>query len=483
MKSILKTILVFVFILVICSCHEEKEIELLNSKDITKQVIARNQFSSVDELIATLQSLKNNSVITRVHGIDTIVGIDAPIENVEDYLGDGVVNYEYTNISSELLIQDGDMTYYEACGYDTLVPDTLFARVLNIKGEFQVADTVYKISRKGTYFFKADLEPYFTENYSTYESIEGTQISENVLLIDSVGIYRYATFKKDNDEMSEATEMPDDIEETNQSYSTLPNNTFASQVNWSALPTYNSDAKTILGTIWQSIFGRDKSYYHKIANKRRVRGKLYYYDYKVHQSIGAMCELQKKNWIGWSGTKADKLTINWHNIVMQYSYTTTRPDMPTNANPYSTVTNNVDIPSLGCKGKVTSIFGAELSQNELNELMAKGAKTAYNILKSKFGDAGDADSRAFMLYGKQKITVIIPDGYQDYVNTKARHVIFYDNWGFSVSFNLLNISLSWRNFASNVTGCRFDNPKLLCGQIRVGACLNDTWGGMTIEKK
>ena len=47
-------------------------------------------------------------------------------------------------------------SYYEALGYDTLVPNKAFAALLNPLGELQVNDTIYKINHNGTYFFPKD---------------------------------------------------------------------------------------------------------------------------------------------------------------------------------------------------------------------------------------------------------------------------------------------------------------------------------------
>lgn len=44
-------------------------------------------------------------------------------------------------------------TLYKLLGYDELVPNENFARLLNTHGEIQVGETVYKISPRGTYYF------------------------------------------------------------------------------------------------------------------------------------------------------------------------------------------------------------------------------------------------------------------------------------------------------------------------------------------
>lgn len=491
-KNLKQTILATLLVFVAYSCQDNYEPTVKTIKPTeTSTRIARNQFKSVDEMLAKMKELKQRGRHLKgrdniIRPVDTVAGIDVPIVDIDgDLLNDGIIRYEYTNISSERLIKDGDMTYYEACGYDSLVPDTTFARVLNIKGEVQVADTVYKISRHGTYYFKANLEPYFTDNYSKYEQTEGTKIGDYLYLMDSVGIYRFDTFAKGRDEYAQDKDLPDDIEESRVIYTPPVNKSFASEVNWNNFPVYDADAKTFLGKVWQSIFGRNKSYYYNIAKKRRVRGKLYFYKYIVYEEIGATVELQKKNWVGWSGTKADKLTINWHNMVLEYKYPKPINDMPINKNIYCSVDYDKYIPSIDGKGKITTIFGLEMNKYLFDKICSKGAKGAFDILKSILGSKlpnNAADSNAFALYGENKFYVIIPDGYIDDVNTKKRHKIFHERWNFNITFSLTNMSFDWLPFAQSILNSSCNSPKLVYGEVRVGACLNNNWGAMTISK-
>lgn len=48
-----------------------------------------------------------------------------------------------------------------------------------------------------------------------------------------------------------------------------------------------------------------------------MKGKFYYYNYKFYTEFGASAEMQKKNWIGWSGKQASELLIGWSNIIFQ----------------------------------------------------------------------------------------------------------------------------------------------------------------------
>lgn len=486
MKNLKQTLFALLLVFGAYSCQDDYEPAVNNPKPTeNSNKIARIQFKSVNEMLAKMNELKQRGRRLKgreiIRPVDTVAGIETPIVNIDgDYLNDGIIKYEYTNISSERLIKDDDVTYYEACGYDSLVPDTTFARVLNIKGEVQVADTVYKISRHGTYYFKANLEPYFTENYSKYEQTEGTKIGDYLYLMDNVGIYRFDTFAKGRDEYAQSKDMPDDIEDSQETYTPLINKSFASEVNWNNYPIYNADAKTVIGKVWQFLFGRNKSYYYKIANKRRVRSKFFFYNYKIHSSIGAEVELQKKNTFGWSGTKADKLTLNWHHIMLEYNYPNGAPFYPS-ATPF-TNTSTSKIPTLKKDGAIVSVFGIDVDYKILKPLAKENTQKLREYLKS-ISKVDIPEASLYLLYTKKKIVAILVDGYFDASSTKEIKVKFEDKWGINLSFHFPIQSSDWKSFCSNLWCKDINQPNLLAGQIRAGACLSGTWGAMSTIKQ
>lgn len=486
-KNLKQTILATLLVFVAYSCQDNYEPTVKTIKPTeTSTRIARNQFKSVDEMLAKMKELKQRGRHLKgrdniIRPVDTVAGIDVPIVDIDgDLLNDGIIRYEYTNISSERLIKDGDMTYYEACGYDSLVPDTTFARVLNIKGEVQVADTVYKISRHGTYYFKANLEPYFTDNYSKYEQTEGTKIGDYLYLMDSVGIYRFDTFAKGRDEYAQDKDLPDDIEDSKETYTPPINKSFASEVNWNNYPVYNADAKTVAGKVWQFFFGRNKSYYYDIAKKRRVRSKFFFYNYRVHSSIGAEVELQKKNWVGWSGTKADKLTLNWHHIMLEYDYPNGAPYYPP-ASPFINMSTS-KIPTWKKDGAIVSVFGIDVDYKVLKPLAKENTQKLRAYLKD-LSKTEIPEAALYMLYTKKKIVAILVDGYIDASSMKEIKVKFEDRWGITLSFRFPVQSSDWKNFCSNLFSKEVNQPKLIGGQIRAGACLDGKWGAMSTIKQ
>ncbi len=478
-------LLLFMAMTISCNDYIANDIAPTINKRSTKKSLSVNRFKSLADLQNEIKRLKNyrNDYLTRSNDeADTILNLFTPISELAEYIDEDVIEEIYP-ITQEMMIENGDLTLYEALGYDTLVPDTSFAKLLNIDGMIQVADTVYQITKMGTYFFPDSLTEYVKNNISVFDSIPWIDANpaDSILIIHS-RIKRYNTFKQDEPEEDSPDVLPDTIFPTIDIPQPLLNQSFASEVDWSKFPVKNADAKTWAGKVWQAIVGRNRSYYYNISSKKRVRTKFFFYNYLVHQSIGAEVELQKKNWFRWSGKEADKLTLNWHNITLEYSYTT-QPPYPGSASPFMISTDNATIPTLDTKGVVTSIFGIDIHQDDLVNAISKGSSELYKFLKSKIGKDVPSNSRAYMLYGTHKAIMIIPDGYIDDIKKKEIKVKFYDKWSFGISLNISQITSNWQNFGRAVSLMTFDRPKLLYGEIRAGACYGGVWGGITTVKK
>ncbi len=453
-------------------------------------------FKSADELNEAMQTMH---AVQRVPKgmidvpLDTARGDDfkdifTPVGELEQYAQiDPIIELELA--STKNYIEDtrllDDMSIYDACGYEELVPENDFAKLLNARGEIEVNDTVYKISKQGTYFFHVSLYKYFTNKYKDLECTNGTKVSDKTYLVDDNGIYRYETFDSIETVDAEDSVLPDTLDENFNIPFTPPlKSSYSEEVQWDKLPTYDADAKTIVGKLWQSLFGRNKSQTYKISKNRRVRGKFYFFNYRVHVSTGVQKKKKKKNWIGWSGTEADKLTINWHNIVFETKYPSPVPSGYYQKNALA-VSPAEERMMIGYTDKipVVSILGYEISDSELNSLVSKSASEVYSYLKSKIGKPIPGNARAYMLYGERRIVTILPDGYIDGNRKKEIEKKFFDDWRFAVSLNLTNFASSWKSWLKFMNGQSISDPKLICGEVRVAASLDNKWGGMKIIKQ
>lgn len=150
--------------------------------------------------------------------------------------------------------------------------------------------------------------------------------------------------------------------------------------------------------------------------------------------------MQKKNWIGWSNTKADELFIGWHNIIL-YSDYTKKPDAssyPKNPKPIIAGSEYTDIPGFNKKGYVVSILGLNLTQSQINSIIGMSSEQLFNWLKSKLSN-GDKLSRSefetLMFYTPTKVITVIPDDGYKGTGVKEYRKVFASDVHILVSLN------------------------------------------------
>lgn len=104
-----------------------------------------------------------------------------------------------TTKSSNNTENEDELTYYEALGFDTLVPNPNFAALLNPDGELEVGSNVIKITPAGTYKFSKENEQQFITFIEENPDYEGVLIEDNVYKI-SENILLYKTFEENPDD-------------------------------------------------------------------------------------------------------------------------------------------------------------------------------------------------------------------------------------------------------------------------------------------
>ena len=494
-----KFFLFMVLTILMASCHD-MEPEVPTSKGVTEtKVVARGigrlKFNSVQDLNQALQEVKvmrASSMSGMIVPKDTAKGEDfidmfTPVGDLQQYAEvDPIIALQmkavYEHIDDTSLL--GNETAYSAFGYDDLIPETDFAKLLNAKGEIEVNDTVYKVSAKGTYFFHSSLYSYFVSNFERYENARGNEIKDQIYLMDDKGIYRYETFDSTPTSVEDQdSELPDTINENKNAPVAPPvKSSYSQEVPWKNLPVYNADAKTKFGKFWQNLFGR-KCFKYQIAKKRRVKTRFYYYDYKIHESIGALVVMEKKNLIGWSGTNAEKLTLNWRNIILNLKYKVNRPDNYYNKNNiYVSPVESKYIPGYDNKMPTVTILGYELTNSEINSLIKTTASEVYGVLKKKLRKDIPQGAQAFVFFGDKSIRIWIPDGFMDATNQPKLERKFYDKWRFVISLNFSDLKSSWKTWAKDMNDSGTPKVTLVGGEIRAAASLDNKWGGATIVK-
>lgn len=394
---------------------------------------------------------------------------------------------------------------YRVLGYDTLVPNITFAQILNARGEVAVNDTIYKVSPKGTYFYEESLQHTFEANYGTYENIEGTLIADNLVQVDD-GIYRYATYddvdvsEYSNDDMpaelpSEATDTyqtPNAWDDTNSLFNiqsepiTGPNrNNFS--IPWREFPVYEAGAQTGFGEFWENIIGRNRTFTTQLSNKRRVKGKFYYYNYVVYCEIGTMVQMQKKQWLGWSGTLADNLFMGWNNIIFENGYEEipTYPQKPTPRVAGLTVKS---IPGIGGLADVLTVVGLELTdsdQSTLSTMLPNQLQAWLSLRISNYrGNYNIENIDVIEFYSASKVVTLLTNGFVYNENVEKLKYSFLKDWGFYIELDLLNMPsnmLDWAN-TLNAKDLLIKPKHLKYGAVYLAGQLDGQWGGMTIIK-
>ncbi len=246
-------------------------------------------------LLGTNNRLKQNGGGNNETGTLFVSMKDCEVKN------DPILSFESKRRGLEDFKRDASL--YELLGYDELVLDERFARMLNPRGEICVGETMYKISPRGTYYFPLSDRKKFESRYSEYEQMEGTMCGENLYLMDT-DIYRYDTFKEDNEfSVSLNNEYNEEIEFYPDT-KTMP--TFPS-FSWSSYPTYSGPANTYLN---------NKKHYYYLPNNRRVMAWIYHHNYLVYEEWGSILKCQKSG-LGWTAVTSKGLMITWRNLILQ----------------------------------------------------------------------------------------------------------------------------------------------------------------------
>ena len=473
----------FIFLfssLFVFSCS--RDLETHDVKPISSKEIDRLSFGSIEEF--------RNAMITSSHGDTKSSTIRQPRVNLFtktnqiEIENDPVLCHDLKGYTATKAAED--VSVYEAAGYEELIPDETLAGFLNARAEVEIANTVYKISPQGTYFFDKELEDDFYENYSTFEEEEGVLIDTlTVKLLD--GIYRYNTFRIDDhttyyseDYYEEEDEEIDYCEVETKAptiVSSLQN------LNYSKFPRYCSDAQTQLGKIFQSIFGRNKSFDYNFTNKQRFTSKFYYYDYLFWSSIGICTKTQKKSFLVWKEATADEIYIGWSDIITKTKLKGNILEYPSKAKTVTikkTEYNN----TLKKNEEVLYIFGLSVSQSDIDKAIGLGVKSLLSVIKSKTGtDASSADK--ICVAGPQYYYTVYPSDGDRELNVKKLDKVFYREFSLGVTFDALNLPSDWKAWAMSILKTTYElpNTELYQGEARTAVRFNGQTGALSIYKK
>ena len=394
------------------------------------------------------------------------------------------------------------VSYYEALGYDSLVPNENFAKLLNIEGEMEVDNNILKITPKGTYIVPKEYE----DDFRIYLSPEDkgrhmkTEIGENYYMIDNKFKYikTFTQNPKDYSLVSEGdyTELPEDYFDNADTPPTLTRATTTGP-NFDSFSIFSADRKTIIGKFIQNLIGSTKSHTINYNNKRRIKGSFYFYNYGVYGEIGVKGWTDKKNLLNWSKTKSDELRVGWRNVIIDIPMPNDlKTALKGNLNAYFKNPEYLDMN--GSKVYTASVILPEMDQTFWDKIIAQGTKAAIEFIKQRY-DAKKAKDlekvEAIIISTPTKIRfVAADDDIVKYDEKSYCHVFLNEyldvsgGWSNTDGFFLYNINQSnASNFATYIKTIikllTRQHMTLISGEVYVCARLNSEWRGMKIRKE
>lgn len=298
---------------------------------------------------------------TKSLGRNNDVSLFSSVKEVE-IQNDPILSYEYAFYGDKTL--DENTSLYYRLGYDELVPNKGFARLLNARGEFAVGDTMYKISPKGTYYFPVSLREEFEKNYSKFEAQDGKLVSDKTYELAS-SIYRFATFEGAAEIASENF-LIDDAER-------LSTRSTSTSIIWSGYPVYEYTANNCFN---------NQVFTYSLPDNRRVWTKVYHHDYIVYDERGALIKCQKNGFWGWTAVTSEELTITWKNIILQGGHDAGEMPPPHNITPTMAMTT---YPYMGYNEPMAVIRGYVLPDSQLNNVVTGGNTALRSIIFNSTG--------------------------------------------------------------------------------------------------
>ena len=287
-----KQIIFAAIMFIVCCCNNKVETEIIS-------------IPNSSEYAQSVEYLTFNSEESLYHAINhpseeyhTKAGSNGDIKNLFTAVGecdvanDPILSYEMSRYGDEEMTED--RLLYDVLHYDEMVPNEDFARLINVRGEFRVEETMYKISPRGTYYYPVSLREYFVEHYPEFEMTDGVLVKDKTYQM-APSVYRFDTFSEYDEEESEL-------------------NTKACPI-----PGFgNYPCTTFTGTANNVL--NNQLHCMSLSSERRLKTRVYNNDYVVYQERGAYVKVQKKASIGWKDIEATELSLGWNNIIMTKEY-------------------------------------------------------------------------------------------------------------------------------------------------------------------
>lgn len=364
-------------------------------------------------------------------------------------------------------ITKNNMTYYEALGYEDLVPNEDFAKFLNYKGEVVVDDSLYRITPLGT--FCAD-----TLNYKDIdECYDMLMESTDSISFDSLGYIK----------LSPTVTLYN-------SFSSLKKNDFEynTRATGSSIPLKYYSTKSN-GWVWRklaSIFGDRSTKHFEYLSNKRINGSLYDYDYKIYYESGVFVSASRKRGgffkkiNGWKDINADELDITCKNLIFKLDYKT--PSSISIPNGYTFISNNNTVSTnLSCsKLKTIDILGKNIDYKTFANILKLGIKTLSQTIHHSIS----SDTKVVRCATPNVMYIgIIECSTPPQKNVSKVRKVFNSGSKFYISSNILKNPFSVKAAFDLYKG--LDNipvQHIESGRVILTSKIDGQWGGLVIDK-
>jgi len=263
---------------------------------------------------------------------------------------------------------------------DSLVQDPYFASMLNPQGEIEVENTVYKVTGYGTFMSAPEYKPEVDDLVDKLNN--GILTLDDVVINDGESFFKilgkpirlYDTYGAINDQKDDKINVQDYPVTYSSTYQYRPD---ADAWIYDGIPTIQYGGKTWFGKLFESIRGRDEVYTDNFESTRRVRVTFYNSSWVVYSSVGISVQMQKKNWIGWSGTEANELRLGWDAMEYYCGDAPAPPSAPVSSTPQRF--SKLDLPKLTKDYVEVDLLGYNVTFDK-NENLQKGIKKIHEFL-------------------------------------------------------------------------------------------------------
>lgn len=499
----MKKFLLPVTILVLMSaCSESFDTPISEPEIMKSRILGQDylEFYSPEQLEAII--LQGSISRSGIEIPEDFISLVSPINPDDDFGRDSMMIAPVD--TSGMMGTPMNLTYYEKFGYDSLVPNINFARLLNIKGEMCVDGTIISIKPQGTYSYpvteRGKYDLFIKSGYTAGE----VQSDGRILIMDNLYLtptfdtdpnYYEFTYEGDFDELPDDYFGDDDDDGNTHntvqgSRSTIPDDIFDS------FPVYSNKSHTILGKFIESIIGSTKTITVNFNNKRRVRGSFYSYNYLVYHETGVKGWTDKKNWIGWSKTESDELQVGWRDIIIDL----VEPGDYRSKLQKLSGTAYIPVRSVRMCGNVYWACTLMVPGDEgpWREAMNKGFKEVMSRVKKVMSLTSSDVNKATAIYLALPSGLYLMVSGQDIVKYNVKyycHVFEFGyfrpdgtvGWssedGFYINGHSGNLG-AIRGVAEIIKqALEWRVPGLAGGHVYVAARFNDQWRGMKIQKE